>query len=273
MAIHVVYANGFKYTFYEDETYNLYISGEAYFDETQTLRKRKGRGNYCKPVKVEPDDRPTAVPQKTIVVQQHSPKKQSFIEGIKEAVVEGGKEAAKEIVKNTCCDALDYAKNKALSALKEFIAGQKEAKKELPKILEEVERKRSSSQLQSASKPKTKLKEKQSSSEEKEHPEPQYKSCNVQQNAVYHFILQLEALIQRRDTGETELDDSIRQLTESGDLERFNHTMKADEDLISLSQSHRLEKLLGRSLFQNGNFIPIEAGEITKLFTLTVQEE
>ena len=47
MSIHVVRKNGFKYTFYDDETYNLYMSGEADFDEGQTLRKRRGRGNIC----------------------------------------------------------------------------------------------------------------------------------------------------------------------------------------------------------------------------------
>ncbi len=56
MAEHIVYDNGLKYTFHDDDTFNAFHNGEAYFDESKTLR-RKDNGQICKSVKVEADDR------------------------------------------------------------------------------------------------------------------------------------------------------------------------------------------------------------------------
>lgn len=56
MAEHIVYDNGLKYTFHDDETFNAFHNGEAYFDESKTLR-RKDNGQICKSVRVEADDR------------------------------------------------------------------------------------------------------------------------------------------------------------------------------------------------------------------------
>ena len=56
MSEHIEYYNGLKYTFHDDDTFNAFRNGEAYFDENQTLR-RKDNGQICKSVKVEADDR------------------------------------------------------------------------------------------------------------------------------------------------------------------------------------------------------------------------
>ena len=133
MAICIVRANGFKYTFYDDETYNLYMSGEAYFDEGQTLRRRKGRGNICNRVKVEPDDRPVVVDRRPIVIQQPQREEHPIRDAIRDSIAYRLRYAIDRGIDKLVYDGLPYLWNEKIKpGIDDFKEYPESAKLNLP---------------------------------------------------------------------------------------------------------------------------------------------
>lgn len=266
MSIHVVRKNGFKYTFYDDETYNLYMSGEAYFDEGQTLRKRKGRGNICNRVKVEPDDRPIVVQKQPIVIQQ-PPEYHPIIDVIKESAAEGLREVIHMGINWLVYDEIPYLWREKI---KPEIADFKEYKKNGGKtkaeiLLEKSQAQESVSSTQLSFKPKTEQSAKKAMTEEE--------ILDEKRKAVLHYIGLLESLTKLHNAGVIDKNSALEQLTNPAAIEQFNQALSSNPNLLEMTKSNEISKLLGRDLFQGGELVPIKAKEIEILATNSKQED
>ena len=265
MSIHIVRKNGFKYTFYDDETYNLYISGEAYFDEGQTLRKRKGRGNICNRVKVEPDDRPIVVQKQPIVVQrppEYHP--------VRDAVREGLADILSEVIHMGVDwffnDEMPYLWNEKIKpGFKQRKENKKNGRKLIIDQVIEERAKQESTTTQIVSKPKSESKANNMMTGDEIRDE--------QRKAVLHYIGLLESLTKLHNAGVIDKNSVIEQLTTPAAIEQFNQALSSNPNLLEMTKSNDISKLLGRDLFQGGELVPIKVKEIEILATNNEQED
>lgn len=265
MSIHVVHKNGFKYTFNDDETYNLYISGEAYFDEGQTLRKRKGRGNICNRVKVEPDDRPIVVQKQPIVIQ-----KPPEYHPIRDAAIEVLADILSEVihmgVDRFVHDEMPYLWNEKIKpGFKQLKENKKNGRKLIIDQVIKERAKQESTTTQLASKPRFESKANNKMTEDE--------ILEEKRKALLCFIGLLESLTKLHNAGVIDKKSTLERLTDPDTIEQFNSTISADPNLLEMTQHLELTRLLGRDLFQCGEYVPIEAKEIEALATNTKQED
>lgn len=266
MANHVVRKNGFKYTFYDDETYNLYMSGEADFDEGQTLRKRKGRGNICNRVKVEPDDSSIVVEKRPIIIQQ-TPEEHPYRDMIIDCIVDNTVDVINQCSDLLLKEGLPYLWHEkikpGIDSFKEYKKNSWKTKAEM--IIEEQQSQENISTAQLSANPKCKSTAKPSMTEKE--------ILEEQRKAVLHYIGLLESLTKLHNAGVIDKNSALEQLTTPATIEQFNQALSSNPNLLEMTKSNEISKLLGRDLFQGGEFVPIEVNEIIELATVNDQED
>lgn len=265
MSIHVVRKNGFKYTFYDDETYNLYMSGEADFDEGQTLRKRRGRGNICNRVKVEPDDRPIVVQKQPIVIQQ-PPEYHPVRDAVRESLADCLSEVLHMGIDWFVYDEMPYLWNEKIKpGFRQLKENKKNSKKLIIDLVTEERAKQESSTAQLVAKPKSESKTNNTMTEDE--------ILDAQRKAVLHYIGLLENLTKLHNAGVIDKENALEQLTNPAAIEQFNQALSSNPNLLEMTKSNEISKLLGRDLFQGGELVPIKAKEIEIIATINKQED
>ena len=94
-----------------------------------------------------------------------------------------------------------------------------------------------------------------------------------QRKAILHYIGLLESLTRLHNAGVIDKKSVLEQLTNQVAIEQFNQTISKNPNLLEMTQHIELNKLLGRDLFQSGDFVPIEVKEIESLATNKNQED
>lgn len=84
---------------------------------------------------------------------------------------------------------------------------------------------------------------------------------------LYHWIEMLSSLQKLHDAGEIDIDATMAQLTAPAMLERVNGFLSENLNLLETDKYITLHSLLGRNLYEEQQFVPIRAAEITTIAT------
>ena len=84
---------------------------------------------------------------------------------------------------------------------------------------------------------------------------------------LYHWLGMLSSLKKLHDAGETDIGATMAQLTNPAMLERVNGFLSENPNLLETDKYIVLHSLLGRDLYEEQQFVPIRAAEITTIAT------
>ena len=79
---------------------------------------------------------------------------------------------------------------------------------------------------------------------------------------LYHWLGLLSSLKKLQSAGELDAESTLEQLTEPMMIERVNAFLNENPNLLETDKYNLLHNLLGRNLYEDGQFIPIEVAEI-----------
>lgn len=84
--------------------------------------------------------------------------------------------------------------------------------------------------------------------------------------AVYHWLGMIENLTKLQNAGEIEdLSDTLTQLTSPATLQKVNAYLGENQNLLEVDKYLTLQGLLGRDLYKEKEYVPIEAAEIKQI--------
>ena len=86
--------------------------------------------------------------------------------------------------------------------------------------------------------------------------------------ALYHWLGMLNSLKKLHDAGEMDIDSTLAQLTDPRMLEKVNAFLSENPNLLETDKYILLSDLLGRSLYEERQLIPIRAAEISTIAAL-----
>ena len=250
--------NGIIYIIPNDELYHKYQNGEAFIDKYGRLINIKPH-RVLKELEHIADDRPIVMIQ---------PKEDHPI-----------KDEIKEIVAVEISDlmrkGIDWAFDVGLPYLwdekiKPGIKSYKEYKKNgrklmIDQVIIDHNKQECATNTQLVAQPKPESKANTMMTEDE--------ICEEQKKAVFYFIGLLESLTKLHNAGVIDKNSAIEQLTNPAAIEQFNQALSSNPNLLEMTKSNEISKLLGRDLFQGGEFVPIEVNEIIELATVNDQED
>lgn len=227
----------------------------------------KGRGNICNRVKVEPDDRPIVVQKSPIVIQQTPKEAHPILDTAKNAFAENLSNVARKGIDKLFDEGLPYFWHEKIEpGIKKFKEYKKTGgKTKVEMILEKSQTQKSTSTSQLSTNSKSESTSKTTMTEEE--------ILDEQRKAVLHYIGLLESLDKLHNAGVIDKDVALEQLTNPATIEQFNQAISSNPNLLEMTKSNEVSKLLGRDLFQGGELIPIEVNEIIELAKLNNQED
>lgn len=82
---------------------------------------------------------------------------------------------------------------------------------------------------------------------------------------LYHWLGMLSSLKKLHEADEMDIVSTLAQLTDPSMLERVNGFLSENPNLLETDEYVKLHSLLGRELYREKQFIPIEAVEITTI--------
>lgn len=82
---------------------------------------------------------------------------------------------------------------------------------------------------------------------------------------LYHWLGMLSSLKKLHDAGEIDIGATMVQLTDPAMLERVNGFLSENPNLLETDKYIVLHSLLGRDLYEEQQFVPIRAAEITTI--------
>lgn len=90
---------------------------------------------------------------------------------------------------------------------------------------------------------------------------------NEKRKVLYHWLGLLDSLTKLQNAGEVDAASTLKQLTNPATLNKVNGFLSENPNLLETDRYILLHNLLGRDLYKEGCFFPIEATEIKKLVT------
>lgn len=252
MAKHHVNKNGIIYIIPNDELYYQYRNNETDIDKYGRLINTQTK-RVVKELEQRADNRPVVVVQPR---EEHP---------IRDVIVDSAAESLRYAIERGVdwlfYDGLPYLwHNKvvpSIESLKEYKKNGGKLKCE--SILEKDRPKKSNTITQIATKPKVESREKTPMTEDE--------ILDEQRKAVLHYIGLLKSLTKLHNAGVIDKNSTLEQLTNPKAIEQFNQTLAKNPNLLEMTQHIELNRLLGRDLFQSGEFVPIEIKEIESLAT------
>ena len=250
MAEHRVRKNNIIYIIPDDELFAKWKSDEAFIDEYGRLMNRK-------PHRVLRELKPYAandpmVQQKTVSPPAAPVRKSSpVMDYLKDTVRDRAMEASEDLI--------DYAVDKFFyevlpnvwhEHIVPFYHRTKAAltSKEL-KADAVLAQAKTSTDVVAKPKPGTKMTQEEADAEKRK--------------VLYHWLGMLSSLKKLHDAGEMDIDSTLAQLTDPAMLKRVNGFLSKNPNLLETDKYIVLHGLLGRDLYEEQQFIPIRAAEIT----------
>lgn len=269
MSKHEYERDGIIYIFPDDDSYRMFEQGEASLD-------KRGRLIHTKKKHLIRILEHKSAPKQTPPIYTRNPNtsspstENSFKEEMKNSLKSGIKSSVRKKSKQVTDDFLDWAFYTAIpTGFRKIKSKANEiwdnAHSE-PKASKVIKANHDSSTTEVIVKPETKQQVQTPMTDEE--AEAEIKSF------VSHYIEMIKILLRLRDAGRLEeLQNLLPQLTSQTNIDRFNSTLSDNPNLLAMSQSNQLSKILGRDLFQGGEFVPIEVNEIIELATVNDQED
>lgn len=252
MAEHRVRKDSIIYIIPNDELFAKWKSDEAFIDEYGRLMNRKPH-RVLRELKYYAENTPT-VQQKTSAPPSTLARKSSSVKDyIKDTVRDAAMETT-EIIVDRAVDIFFYEvlPNVWHEHIVPFYRSTKEAltSKELKADAVLAQKK---ANVPTTTKPKatTKITQEEADAEKRK--------------ALYHWLGMLSSLKKLHDAGEMDIDATLAQLTNPAMLERVNSLLSENPNLLETDKYIVLHGLLGRDLYEERQFVPIRAAEITTI--------
>ncbi|WP_124101376.1 hypothetical protein [Ruminococcus sp. Marseille-P6503] len=248
MAEHRIKRDGIIYTIPNDELFERLKSGDAIIDKQGHLVDRK-TGNIIKWLDFRADEDMTHV--KKSLPQQPVKSGPTVSEGLKQIAV------------NAFLELIDRAVDKFFY---EVLPGV--WKEHIVPFCHDVKDALTAKELKVDSvKPKTKAAELLA----KQQAQPKVPMTTEEidaekRKAVYHWLGMMESLTKLHNAGEIEdLNDTLAQLTSPATLQKVNAYLGENQNLLEVDKYLTLQGLLGRDLYKEKVYVPIEAIEIKQI--------
>lgn len=244
MAKHRVKQNGIFYCIPDDELYSLYRNGGAFIDKYGRLINSKTK-RVIKELEQSADDRPIYV----LPPQEDHPIRDAVVSKVTDVVVD-------TIVYDVMPKLWHYKLKPGIKRIYHSVISGKKTKAET--ILEKKQGVKRVSTAQLAKKSETDKQKKTSMTEEE--------IIAVQKSAITHYIGLLEDLRTLHDAGVIDdVNKTLERLTNPAAIEQFNQALSSNPNLLEMTQHIKVATLLGRNLFQNGIYVPLQQEEIKLL--------
>lgn len=244
MAKHRVKQNGIFYCIPDDELYSLYRNGEAFIDKYGRLINSKTK-RVIKELEQSADERPIYV----LPPQEDHPIRDAVVSKVTDVVVD-------TIVYDVMPKIWHYKLKPGIKRIYHSVISGKKTKAET--IIEKKQPAKRVSTAQLVKKPETDKQKKTTMTEEEILIE--------QKKAIIHYIGLLESLRKLHEAGVIDDENKVlEQLINPAAIESFNKTLSTNPNLLEMTQSFKVTALLGRDLFQNGIYVPIQQEEIKQL--------
>ena len=240
MAEHSVSYNGIIYIIPTDEFYQKYRNNEVFIDKYGRLIDSKSK-KVVKELEHKGDRRPI-VQGKVVVVQppeEHPVRdaaKQVAVEGIRRAV-EWGLDVAAPYLWYKHIVPFFYRTKEALTS-----------------------KKLKADAILAKTKASTDIAAKQQKTGVKMTRE---EADAEKRKVLYHWLGMLSSLKKLHDAGEIDIGSTMTQLTDPAMLKRVNGFLSENPNLLETDKYILLHSLLGRDLYEEQQFVPIRAAEIT----------
>lgn len=257
MSEHRINKDNIIYIIPNDEMFEKWKNGEAFIDDYGRLMNRKPH-IVLKELK-HYAEKPSMVQQKSMTTAMSSTRTGSyFANQLKESVRENLEETMGELIKRVAdytadkliYEGLSYLWHKTVAPLCDRVKGAYASKK-IETIVVPTQAKFSTENEY--------VKQKTSS---KMTPE----EINLEKRKVfYHWLEMLNSLKKLQNAGEIDIDSVLVQLTDPAMLNRINDYLDENRNLLNVEKYITLHNLLGRNLYDAGQFIPIKAEEITTI--------
>lgn len=244
MAKHRVKQNGIFYCIPDDELYSLYRNREAFIDKYGRLINSKTK-RVIKELEQSADDRPIYV----LPPQEDHPIRDAVVSKVTDVVVD-------TIVYDVMPKIWSYILEPKIKRIYHSVISGKKTKAET--IIEKERPAKRVSTAQLVRKTETEKQEKSKMTEEE--------IIAVQKSAITHYIGLLEDLRTLHDAGVIDdVSKTLEQLTNPATIEQFNQALSSNPNLLEMKQHIKVTTLLGRDLFQNGIYVPLQQEEIKLL--------
>lgn len=252
MARHPVKKNGIIYIIPNDELYYQYRNNETDIDKYGRLINTQTK-RVVKELEQRADNRPVVVVQP----REEHPIRDAFTDSAEKCL----SYAVKRGLDWLFYDELPYLwHNKVVPSIESLKEYRKNGGKlKIESIIEKEHSNPSDSATLLSTKQRAVSKDKTFMTEEE--------LLMVQKEAVLNYIRLLECLTKLHNAGVIDKNSTLEQLTNPKAIEQFNQTLAKNPNLLEMTQHIELNRLLGRDLFQSGEFVPIEVKEIESLAT------
>lgn len=251
MSEHRVKQNGIIYIIPNDELYQKYIKNEAFIDDYGRLMNRRPN-RVLKELKHIGDDRPVVLVQPQEDHPIRDAIKETMAESLREVIYKG----TDLLVYDAMPKLWHYKLKPGIKRMYHSVISGKRTKAET--IIEKKQTAKRVSTAQLVKKPETDKQKKTSMTEEEILIE--------QKKAIIHYIGLLESLRRLHEAGKIDdVNKNLEQLINPAAIESFNKTLSANPNLLEMTQHIQVTALLGRNLFQNGIYVPLQQEEIKLL--------
>lgn len=252
MAEHRVRKDNIIYIIPDDEHFAKWKCGEAFIDEYGRLMNRKPH-RVLKELKHYVENTPMVQQRTSAPPAAHARRCSPVKDHIKDTVRDKAMEAT-EIIVDRAVETFFYEvlPNVWHKHIVPFYRRTKEAltSKEL-KADAVLAQKRAS--VPATTKPKATMKMTQEEADAEKR------------KVLYHWLGMLSSLKKLHDAGEIDIGSTMAQLTDPAMLERVNGFLSENPNLLETDKYIVLHSLLGRNLYEEQQFVPIRAAEITTI--------
>lgn len=263
--------NGVIYIIPDDVLFRKYRSGEAYIDKygrlmdfktKRVIKELEQKSDYHPVSSTTPPTSPRST--KRTFRDDMSDEARRFGKKLVRKTADKGAEGLSDWLVYDVAPTLWY--EKIIPALKriktKFIADQQH----LERTLEAYQRSKSSSSAQIKAQPVIK--------QEAKTPMTDEEAAEEVARFIRHYIGMIRSLIKLRNAGRLdEVRNLLPQLTNPATIERFNGLLSSDQDLLKNSENNELKVLLGRDLYPDGKYAPINSDELECLAKIINSEE
>lgn len=244
MAEHSVSYNDIIYIIPTDELYQKYENSEAFIDKYGRFVDSKSK-KVIKELEHKGDRRPI-VQRKVVVVQPPE----------KRPVRDAAKQAAADAAYDRIRRAVDWAFDVGVPYLWH---------KHIVPFFHRTKEGLTSKELKAdAILAKTKASTDIAAKQQKTGVKMTREEADAEKRKVlYHWLGMLSSLKKLHDAGEIDIGSTMTQLTDPAMLKRVNGFLSENPNLLETDKYILLHSLLGRDLYEEQQFVPIRAAEIT----------
>lgn len=243
MAEHRIRKNGIIYIVPTDELFQKLRKNEAFIDDYGRLVDIRTK-RIIKELKQIADNQPVVVVQP----KEEHPIMNAIVDG----AVDGIRDAVYKWIYGLVYDEIPYIWQEKVVPVLETLREYKEngGKLKCERILEK-QQVNASKTVMAKPRPSMKMTKEEADAEKRK--------------VLYHWIGLLDGLTKLQNAGELDIASALEQLTTPAMLERVNGFLSENPNLLETDRYILLHRLLGRDLYKEIQFLPIETVEIEKV--------